>query len=1157
MTRRGHVRRVGRFSAIALVLGISGLPAPIAVAQEPPADSYLASEMVSVASDGSPGNNFACCPSMSADGRFVAFHSGSDNLVPGDTNGAVDVFVRDVQEGTTHRVSVAGDGSQGNFESRAPSISADGRFVAFQSHATNLVPGDTNGALDVFVHDRDADGDGIFDEPGAVATERVSVKDDGGQGQAPNPNNPTGHMPSISGDGSRVAFVSHAEDMAPDDASPAFGVDESDILVRDRVAGATLRVSKDCFPDQPQPQQCSGHNPSISPDGGFVAFGTGEGQLDPGEGSQDGVIVLAAVGSGDTTTVTVSHNGDPLEGDGHPVVSSTNPVVSAGGGAVAFWSDASNLVPGDTNGAPDVFVRDLGTGQTERVNVSSSGEQAPQLSVSDVAAITPDGRSVAFISNAGNLVAGDTNGTYDAFIRDRTAGTTARVLAFDGAQPDRQSGHPGIGAEPGIDLSTDGTLVALRSQASNLLPAQPTLDQVFLAGRPGALVRGTVTDGHPGNDGHANPLEGVKVELRLNGTTVMETATDAAGAYRFNGVPPGGYRVRVTLEDASHDPPAFDVRHEGGDPVWVEVLQTVEPGTEEIIDVIRVSSSEVFADVIATIPAARRDRLDDLANIFYRAQQFASWAEDELGAALASPERPAPVEFVTFSPLPQPGGAQAFYVPSTTTIHMAPVRSDYGVRDTPGDRGPEGSEWHEYTHHLYAANIAPTSCPGDANHKGYANPSTCDSVSEGLAEFLPVVAWMGAAGGAADSLYADFGIDLEVNHRAWWSQQGAGGTRLEREEFSVAALLWDLMDANADPEPTKVRGADDQHHDVTYTDGIEVPLATLWRLIADGNLTTIGDLRPALFAEPSIPDELKAIDVDLDGDGIADVEPLDIPFLMHGFYPVHVDESPPAFHHYDVDIAAVVGAPGSRRNRLVGRTDSFPPAGGQFRTPRNDTEEVPGATLRVSLVDENGGAVEDGTLVITVAYPGLESVREILVKGGEADVYLELPPHFNGALPEGDPLPACDDGLAYPVQVEVHGAFLGAESLETLAFDNCEYAHAVVESDGEFAMEQTFTIPRQPVDLTVNGARKGKKVLARGTMSPPRPGKVVLKLQLRDGRRWKKVGRKSAALVPEGPRSRYLARFKAPDGGRCRLLAIWRGDALTLRGKDTSKVFRC
>jgi hypothetical protein len=134
----------------------------------------------SVASDGTQGDSESSSPAISADGRFIAFESFANNLVAGDTNGVSDIFLRDTCfaapagcSPSTVRVSVASDGTEGSAGSTGAAISADSRFVAFESFANNLVAGDTNGALDIFVHDRDTDGDGIFDEPNAIATVRV------------------------------------------------------------------------------------------------------------------------------------------------------------------------------------------------------------------------------------------------------------------------------------------------------------------------------------------------------------------------------------------------------------------------------------------------------------------------------------------------------------------------------------------------------------------------------------------------------------------------------------------------------------------------------------------------------------------------------------------------------------------------------------------------------------------------------------------------------------------------------------------------------------------------------------------------------------------------------------------------------------------------
>jgi Tol biopolymer transport system component len=154
----------------------------------------------------------------------VAFVSDSNNLVSGDTNGFSDVFVHDRDadgNGTydepggisTVRVSVLSDGSEGNGDSSAPSISSDGRYITFESMASNLVDNDTNGNVDVFVHDRDADGNGTYDEPGGISTVRVSVLSDGSEG------NGDSSAPSISSDGKLVTFESEADNLVASDGN--------------------------------------------------------------------------------------------------------------------------------------------------------------------------------------------------------------------------------------------------------------------------------------------------------------------------------------------------------------------------------------------------------------------------------------------------------------------------------------------------------------------------------------------------------------------------------------------------------------------------------------------------------------------------------------------------------------------------------------------------------------------------------------------------------------------------------------------------------------------------------------------------------------------------------------------------------------------------
>ncbi|MEX2158554.1 MAG: flexitail domain-containing putative surface protein [Dehalococcoidia bacterium] len=412
---------------VAAIGALSGLLAPGGTDMASAAGG--ATERVSVDSAGNQGNSQSYADAISADGRFVAFRSHATNLVAGDTNGTFDAFVRDRQSGTTERVSVDSAGNQGNSDSYAAAISADGRFVAFWSAATNLVAGDTNGVQDAFVRDRQTG-----------TTERVSLDNAGTQG------NDSSYPVSISADGRFVAFESYATNLVASDTN---GV--PDAFVRDRQSGTTERVSVDSSGTQGNDSSWAG---SISADGRFVAFASVATNLVAGDTNGTGDVFVRDRLSGTTERVSVDSVGTQSNGFSYAAA------ISADGRFVAFWSDATNLVAGDTNGVADAFVRDRQTGTTERVSVDNAGTEGNAFS--HPTSISADGRFVAFWSYATNLVASDTNGVADALVRDRQSGTTERVSVDSaGNQGNNDSAPKGI--------SADGRFVAFGSDASNLV----------------------------------------------------------------------------------------------------------------------------------------------------------------------------------------------------------------------------------------------------------------------------------------------------------------------------------------------------------------------------------------------------------------------------------------------------------------------------------------------------------------------------------------------------------------------------------------------------------------------------------------------------------------------------------------------------------------
>ncbi len=390
-------------------------------------------ERVSEGSGGVEGNGDSNLesprPAVSADGRYVVFKSLADNLVPDDNNGAIDVFRRDRFLGTTVRVSVSSNGGDALGNSENPSISGDGRYVAFQSDAWNITPGDGNGMIDVFVRDMDTG-----------QTVRASVDADG---EDPDSNST---RPSISADGRRVAFSSSATDLIPGGTTGAV-----DIYVRDLDLDQTYYVS---VGHDGTPGNANSWVPAISANGRYVVFTSGADNLVAGDVYEAQEVFVRDLALGQTVRVSVDVNlEDSNDRNGRAAI-------SADGSIVAWWSRATDLVADDTNGQDDIFVRDMAAGITTRVNVSSNGDQA-LLAGSWQPAISFGGRYVGFLSDAANLVDGDTNGFGDIFVHDRVTGFTSLAsINLAGELANDFNSYPSI--------SADDRVLVFQSGASNL-----------------------------------------------------------------------------------------------------------------------------------------------------------------------------------------------------------------------------------------------------------------------------------------------------------------------------------------------------------------------------------------------------------------------------------------------------------------------------------------------------------------------------------------------------------------------------------------------------------------------------------------------------------------------------------------------------------------
>ncbi|MCC7078626.1 MAG: PD40 domain-containing protein [Acidimicrobiia bacterium] len=475
---------------------------------------------MSIASDGTEGDLFSEAPPggalVSADGRFVAFESEARNLVPADTNSSTDVFIRDRGTGATERVSVSSAGTQATGGGHSPAISADGRFVAFVSTADDIAPGETPGGSDsdVYVRDRVAG-----------TTERVSVGVAGGDAGGES------SSPAVSADGRTVAFTSTSASLVAADTN---GV--ADVFVRDRSAATTERVSLDSTGSEVSD---ASHSPHISAGGDFVVFTSTSVDLDPGDADSSADAFLHDRGTGLTELVSVP---DPLGAD---TGSSFARGVSADGGVVSFVSD-SGLVRVDTNTRYDVYVRDRIGGATELISVSSSEIPAYMPSswpypATDGGSMSADGRYVAFESLAANLVAGDTNAIWDAFVRDRGLGMTERLsVSTTGAESNGWSAH--------ASLSPTGRYAAFRSDATTLVTGDTNgFSDAFIRDRgeaPPPVVADALSVRFSGNVSFESvgqlPSSAVKVTPSSDGKAGSVTANATVND-------PAGGQTRVTV----------------------------------------------------------------------------------------------------------------------------------------------------------------------------------------------------------------------------------------------------------------------------------------------------------------------------------------------------------------------------------------------------------------------------------------------------------------------------------------------------------------------------------------------------------------------------------------------------------------------------------
>ncbi|WP_328999088.1 hypothetical protein OHA18_32160 [Kribbella sp. NBC_00709] len=423
--------------AAAVVAAVSGGAVSVpAVAGDRRGDSI---ELVSATPAGIGGDGESAAGTenglaVSAHGRYVVFSSYASNLVAGDTNNQRDVFVRDVVTGRTALASGGAGGVPGNGESREPSISADGRYVAFNSSASNLVVGDTNDSQDVFVRD--------------LRTGRTTVASVGRTGRADGDS----WEPQISADGRHIAFTSSATNLVTGDTNAT-----QDVFVRDLAVRRTERVSLTADGKQ---IDIFSSSPAISGDGRLVSFTT---QALTRPSAVDLPVYVRDRKAKTTRDVSLDTTADPRS----IMVETVYPTFSADGRYVAFvvisWLGLG------FDAVPNVWLRDLRTNRLRLISADSAGRPSAAVGPVFRTGVSADGRYVTFGTPA-RLTAADQGNLSDVFRLDRTTGALVWITEHQD-QTDPFGGRIG---SVGPAISTDGQHVALDSDDKQLAPGGGT-----------------------------------------------------------------------------------------------------------------------------------------------------------------------------------------------------------------------------------------------------------------------------------------------------------------------------------------------------------------------------------------------------------------------------------------------------------------------------------------------------------------------------------------------------------------------------------------------------------------------------------------------------------------------------------------------------------
>ena len=475
-------------------------------------------ERISTDSSGNQANNSNSNPTFSPDGTKVLFTSSASNLVPGDTNGTSDLFVKDLVTGAVTFVNSDDFGNVANSGSYNPIFSPDGTKVLFTSSASNLVPGDTNGTSDLFVKDLAS----------GVVT-RVNTDDFGNEA------NSGGSDAIFSPDGTKVLFTSSASNLVPGDTNSV-----NDIFIKDLVSEVVTRVSTDSNGNQ---ANSTSVYPIFSPDGTKVAFLSNASNLVPGDTNGQSDTFVKDLISGTVTRVSTDNAGNQASGQ-----SFYAPVFSPDGTKVAFFNNASNLVP-DDSGKVDLFIKDLTDGAVVRININHQEAGWYPYNMGHLPIFSSNGTEIIIGNSSSNIVSGDTNGQADIFIISLVA-------------PQNLMGDD----DDNILIGGDGSDLMLGGAGNDTLIGNGGKDTLYGENGDDILLGGDGSDKISGDDGDDYLSGGTGNDLLSGGigadSLIGDDGDDYLSGGAGNDVLSGGLGNDVLVGDEGSD---YLIGESGGD----------------------------------------------------------------------------------------------------------------------------------------------------------------------------------------------------------------------------------------------------------------------------------------------------------------------------------------------------------------------------------------------------------------------------------------------------------------------------------------------------------------------------------------------------------------------------------------------------------------